>query len=218
MAEWAPEAASAAQQLALWADRLRDLAAMGLRFSDNVYDEERYSTVETIAMEMLAVAAVETPEAMEPLRAPVLSRPTPMVGGEGAVIDDAGQILLIRRADNGLWAMPGGALEVGETPVRGVQREVLEETGVKCEPAALVGVYDSRRCGSPSRHHYYLLSFVLRPVDGILPVEPSHPAEILDLGWFGQDGLPEAIHPGTLLRIDRAYWVWSSRAGAEFDR
>ena len=75
--------------------------------------------------------------------------------GDAAVIDDDGRILLVQRADNSKWAMPGGAMEVSETPAEGVVREAFEETGVRCEVVALVGVFDSRLCGTISRHHLY---------------------------------------------------------------
>jgi ADP-ribose pyrophosphatase YjhB (NUDIX family) len=52
-----------------------------------------------------------------------------------------GRILLIRRSDNDLYAIPGGALELGETLTQAVRREVMEETGVAVEVTGLVGVY-----------------------------------------------------------------------------
>lgn len=58
-----------AQQLALWADQLRDLSAMGLHFSRSIYDTQHYQTVQNIAMEMLALATGDLPEQIEPLRA-----------------------------------------------------------------------------------------------------------------------------------------------------
>ena len=106
------QAVTNAEQIALWADKLRDLSALGLRFAENVYDQERYRAAQDIAMAMLAVATNESLADLEPLRAPIFSRPTPFVGGDGAVIDDEGRILLIQRADNALWAIPGGAMEV----------------------------------------------------------------------------------------------------------
>jgi ADP-ribose pyrophosphatase YjhB (NUDIX family) len=57
------------------------------------------------------------------------------------VQDDTGRILLIRRTDNDLYAIPGGALELGETLTQTVQREVMEETGVAVEVTGLIGVY-----------------------------------------------------------------------------
>jgi ADP-ribose pyrophosphatase YjhB (NUDIX family) len=57
------------------------------------------------------------------------------------VRDEAGRLLLIRRTDNDLYAIPGGALELGETLTQTVQREVMEETGIAVEVTGLIGVY-----------------------------------------------------------------------------
>lgn len=65
--------------------------------------------------------------------------------GVGAVVWNEGRLLMIRRANEpgaGCWSIPGGKLELGETTEQAVQREVLEETAVCCEPIALIGVYD----------------------------------------------------------------------------
>jgi ADP-ribose pyrophosphatase YjhB (NUDIX family) len=206
-----------AQQIAFWADRLRDVSAMGLLFTRNIHDQEAFRRVQTIAMEMLALATGESVEQMEPLRAPIFARPTPLAVGDAAVIDDRGRILLIRRADNGKWAMPGGALEVGETPAEGVVRETLEETGVRCRAVALVGVFDSRLCGTLSRHHLYHFMFLCEPLTGEGVEEPSHAVEVLDVGWFSEDGLPEDIDPGHVTRIPEAFRVWRGDARAFFD-
>lgn len=207
-----------AGQIALWADRLRDLAAMGLHFAENIYDRERYRTVQDVAMAMEALATGASLDELEPLRATVFSHATPFVGGEAAVIDRAGRILLIRRADNGRWAMPGGALEVGETPAEGVLREVLEETGVACEALALIGVFDARLQGLASPHHIYLVNFLCRPLDGVEAGSPSHANEVLDVAWFDAAGLPANIHPGTLTRIEEGYRLWRDGGPAFFDR
>ena len=134
------------------------------------------------------------------------------------MIDGEGRILLIRRADNGKWAMPGGALEVGETPATGVVREALEETGVHCRPVALVGVFDSRLCGTTSRHQLYMFVFLCEPLDCPESVEPSHALEVTDKGWFAEDGLPEDLDPGHRFRIPEAFRVWRGEGRAFFDR
>src|SRR6266508_5887984 len=59
------------------------------------------------------------------------------------VLNRAGEFLLIRRTDNGNWALPGGAMDPGESMTRAAVREVEEETGVVCEVTGLVGVYTS---------------------------------------------------------------------------
>src|ERR1039458_8281976 len=58
-----------------------------------------------------------------------------------AVTNDAGALLLIRRSDNDNWALPGGAIDLGESMTRAAVRETLEETGVDCEITGLVGIY-----------------------------------------------------------------------------
>ena len=206
-----------AEQIALWADKLRDLSAMGLHFSKNIHDEIAFRAVQTVAMEMLALATGEEWEHIEPLRASVFSRPTPMAVGDAAVIDEQGRILLVRRADNGKWAMPGGALEVGETPADGVLREAWEETGVSCRVTSLVGVFDSRLCGTPSRHHLYQFVFLCKPSSRKAD-KPSHAVETLEVGWFTESNLPSDLDPGHKTRIPEAFRVWHGDHRAFFDR
>ena len=205
-----------AEQIALWADRLRDISATGLLFSKNIHDEDAFRAVQTIAMEMLALATDESLEQIESLRAPVFSRPTPLVGADAAVIDRQGRILLVQRADNGKWAMPGGALEVGETPAEGVVRETLEETGVHCRAVSLVGVFDSRFCSTTSRHHLYILAFLCEPLDHEVE-KPSHAVEVLNVGWFAEGSLPGDIDPGHQARIPEAFRVWRGHSRVFFD-
>jgi ADP-ribose pyrophosphatase YjhB (NUDIX family) len=58
-----------------------------------------------------------------------------------AVRNAAGQVLLVRRIDDGNWELPGGRVEVGETARQAVVREVAEESGISIELTALSGVY-----------------------------------------------------------------------------
>jgi ADP-ribose pyrophosphatase YjhB (NUDIX family) len=58
-----------------------------------------------------------------------------------AVTNDAGEILLIRRSDNDNWALPGGAVDLGESLSQAAIRETREETGVDCEVTGLSGIY-----------------------------------------------------------------------------
>lgn len=205
-------------QIALWADKLCDVSAKGLRFADSPYDKEHYQDVQNIAIAMMAAAGNESIAQLEPLRATLFSRPTPITVGDAAVIDDDGRILLIRRKDNQKWAMPGGALDVGETPAEGVVREALEETGVHSEPIALVGVFDSRFTGGVSRHHLYQFVFLCRPLDNQEMDAPSHAHEVLDAQWFSENALPEDLDPGHVTRIPEAFRIWHGEMSAFFDR
>ena len=107
---------SMAANKAMWGQPPADFTAPKPAPEDpTVHADMKRGEITDDTMAMLALATGETLAEMEPLRAPVFSRPTPFTVGDAAVIDDDGRILLIRRADNGRWAMPGGALEVGST-------------------------------------------------------------------------------------------------------
>jgi ADP-ribose pyrophosphatase YjhB (NUDIX family) len=207
-----------AEKIALWADRLRDLSAMGLLFAKSGHDEIAYREVQNVAMEMLALATDEPLEKIEPLRFTIFARPTPLMTGDAAIIDNEGRILLIRRADNGLWALPGGALDVGETPAEGVQREALEETGFHGRAVSLVGVFDSRRCRSLSPHHLYHFVFLCELLEREPAQKPTHAFEVLEMAWFREEDLPEEIDPGHVSRIPQAFRVWRGDQRAFFDR
>ena len=133
----------ATEEMYVIADELRSIADLGLHFAESNYDNDRYKRVRSLSARL--VAAIENRPAddvMEEYMGPLV-RATPFVCAEAAVFQEE-RILLIRREDNGLWAMPGGATEVGETWAESVERELREETGVQGAASKLLGVFDSR--------------------------------------------------------------------------
>lgn len=68
-----------------------------------------------------------------------------MVPSVNVVVADADRILLIRRTDNGNWAVPGGAIDLGESMIAAAVRETHEESGVDCEITGLIGIFTDPR-------------------------------------------------------------------------
>jgi 8-oxo-dGTP diphosphatase len=94
----------------------------------------------------------------------------PLVG-VGAIIVEAGRVLLVKRGHApllGEWSIPGGVLEVGETVREAAVREAAEETGLTVEPGVLLGVFDRvlRDENGRVRYHYVLVDFLCRRVAG----------------------------------------------------
>jgi ADP-ribose pyrophosphatase YjhB (NUDIX family) len=93
--------------------------------------------------------------------------------GVAAIVLRSDQVLLVlrgREPARGLWGLPGGMLELGETAVAGVRREVLEECGVEVEIGPLVGVFEpmQRDDAGRLRYHYVVLDYLATYVSGEL--------------------------------------------------
>lgn len=180
----------------LIADELRSIADLGLHYAQNDYDRERYSR--TLSLSARLLAAIEKRPADEVMEEYEGSLPhaTPYVAADAAVFRD-GRILLIKREDNGLWAMPGGATEVGETWAQSAERELHEETGVEGKATMLLGVFDSRLWGSRAKYHIYSSVWLVEIGDDQNPVAGP---ETIDVRFFAKDDLPD-LSPGHQSRI-----------------
>jgi 8-oxo-dGTP pyrophosphatase MutT (NUDIX family) len=116
---------------------------------------------------------------------PDAPRPTGIVPAVAvAVVNDAGQLLMIRRTDNDQWAIPGGKQEVGETPMEAARREVREETGILCEITGLVGIFSNPRnvveyTSSGEVRQEFSILFAGRPVGG----EITTSTESQEVNW-----------------------------------
>jgi ADP-ribose pyrophosphatase YjhB (NUDIX family)/2-polyprenyl-3-methyl-5-hydroxy-6-metoxy-1,4-benzoquinol methylase len=187
-----------ADELRRLGDELRVLAETGLHYTEaDPYNHDRYEQLRTLAARTFSLADVRGHEEIERTLFDRLTHLAPVPVADAAVVDDDDRILLIRRADDGLWAMPGGGYNMGETPVEGAVRETREETGYVVEPIDLVGVHDSRYCGSRSALQLYQFVFLCRVVSR---QEITTPHEVTDVRWFAPSELPE-LSPGHGIRI-----------------
>jgi len=128
----------------------------------------------------------------------------PIPGVAGLTIHDDQVLLTVRGKPprKGMWGIPGGVVEVGETLVKAVQREVLEETQIVVEPLELITVLDSiiRDDLGRIRYHYVLFEYLCRYVSGA--VVPGDDAP--NAGWIPLDELDSVnIMPSTRRFIER---------------
>jgi ADP-ribose pyrophosphatase YjhB (NUDIX family) len=135
---------------------------------------------------------------------PAAPRPNSLVPATTVVVPDADRrVLLIRRSDNGLWALPGGAMDVGEYLADAAVREVREETGLDVEIVGILGTYTDPRhviaYDDGEVRQQFAICFEARQIGGTLLADGS---EAKDARFFSAEELPGlSIHPSMLLRV-----------------
>ena len=187
------------QELYLIANEMRGMASLGKRFAGNVYEAERAQRMMALAVKIAALADESSPDEVAAIfDVESWRRFSPVIGVETAVFDSNGAILLAQRQDSGLWVLPGGVAEIGETLAEAALRELWEETGLRGMVARLLAVFDGRRWGTRGKVH------LIHPVILVTCSEPSPVpgSEMLAAGFFLPDQLP-ALHPGHDQRVPK---------------
>jgi ADP-ribose pyrophosphatase YjhB (NUDIX family) len=198
----APERASMSQanllvEVARFIQRITAIARTGLAFSPLGFDAERYEELLHEAAHLNILLSQEAPDAAEELfkrwRESVGDAydgyVTTAVGCGAIVFNSKDEILMIKRP-SGRWFYPTGFCDVGVSPAENVAREVREETGLAVTPIRLMGVTDSLKLGSPARHLYSILFYCRLDGGEIRP----HPLEVLEVGFFPFEQIPEPLH------------------------
>jgi ADP-ribose pyrophosphatase YjhB (NUDIX family) len=128
--------------------------------------------------------------------------PTPKLDVRAALFDgDA--ILLVREASDGLWSLPGGWIDIDESPARAAERETKEESGFDCKATKLIAVWDrNRHPHPPMLLHVYKLLFLCELRGG----SPKLSQETTEIGFFRADALPPLSTARVLApQIERAF-------------
>ena len=189
-----------------WARGLQVIAQNGLTYTTDVYDQERYRAVRDVAAEMMAANSDTDTESVLELFAQEAGYATPKIDVRGAVFrDDA--ILMVREASDGRWSLPGGWADVNDSPSENIVREISEESGFETRVQKLAAVLDrSRHPHVPAMpYHVYKMFFICEIIGGT--PKPNH--EIHDVGFFGEDAIPE-LSLGRVLpaQIARMFVHW----------
>ena len=184
------------RDLVRWSEALAAIARTGLGFTQSLYEQERFEEVLHVAADIKAAAdeALEVTreqdhfvqEWLDSVGEGVPGYVTPKVAVGCLVTNEQGEILLVQRSDSGIWLYPTGWADVGYSASEVAVKEVLEETGIECEPVSMLGVVDGQRMGF-TRFGMYLLLFHCRATGGELK---AHPLETSGVGWFTEATLP----------------------------
>jgi ADP-ribose pyrophosphatase YjhB (NUDIX family) len=168
-----------------WAREIFSLSQSGLTYSGNQYDIERYKRLQEITAEIIESQSDISRESALDSFSMQAGYITPKVDVRGAVVQD-GKILLIQERADGMWAMPGGWADLGNSPASVAEREVWEESGYRVKADKVVAVIDANRIQPMEFYHAYKIIFLCKLVGG----EPRTSYETLAVDFFDPDHLP----------------------------
>ncbi len=209
-AEWqSAGAAVAASTPALpwlpWARQIAAIAQNGLTFSENPFDRQRYEALRALGLEIMERAIQPSAQTAAHVRRLLLAGATgyatPKLDVRGAVFrgepDGGAQVLMVKERSDGGWTLPGGWVDVGESPSRAVEKEVREESGFEVRARKVIAVLDRDRQGHPAYAFHAWKVFVLCEIVGGGAHAHGDGIEIDAVAFFRRDELP----PLSLTRI-----------------
>ena len=169
-----------------WASRLNAIAQNGLLFSQDRYDLERYTSLRNIAAEIMEAHTGVDAAMIRDFFAREEGYATPKVDVRGVVFLE-NTLLFVKEPEEGLWSLPGGWADVGESPSEAVVREVFEESGYTTRAVKMLAVYDrNKHVHPPIPHHAYRLFMRCELLSPVPTGKPEAEAR-----FFPEDAIPE---------------------------
>ena len=169
-----------------WAQQLQAVAQTGDAYANNDFDRQRYDLVRKIAAEIMAAGGGGAPQDIVDVFVREGGYATPKLDVRAAVFRDD-RILMVQERSDGLWTLPGGFADVGDTPSVAIEREVVEESGFSVKVSKLVALFD-RNCHPhpPFGYHIWKAFFLCDLLGG--EAQPS--IETSAVGFFAEHDLP----------------------------
>ncbi|MEM9214456.1 MAG: NUDIX hydrolase [Cyanobacteria bacterium P01_F01_bin.150] len=185
-----------------WAREIKAIAQNGLTYAESPFDVQRYGRLQELAAEMLASQTNLNDEQILAIFRHETGYATPKVDARGVVFKD-NKILLVQELD-GAWALPGGWIDINESPREAVVREIWEESGYKVQPVKLLSVFDrSKHPHQPKRPYHLYKLFIRCELTG---GSSTTSIETTAVDFFAEDSLPPiSISRVTPCQIRRAF-------------
>ncbi|QFI55651.1 NUDIX hydrolase [Aeromonas simiae] len=163
-------------------------AQAGLTYSRDPFDIQRFEALRAACVALLAEPNGLDPAALAGWIRLDAGYPTPKLDVRAMMRDEHDRLLLVREKSDGLWTLPGGWCDIGDSPADAVVREVREETGLVCEAVQLLALFDKLKHPHPPQlPHAHKAFFHCRIIAGALQEETD---ETSAAGWFAIDALP----------------------------
>lgn len=175
-----------------WSRRIQAITQSGIQYAANPFDLGRYRELNQIAAEMMADGTGTAPGDVQIVFDAQSGYATPKLDVRGVVLKGE-KILLVRELmDGGLWTLPGGFVEINESPSSAVERELREEAGVITKAKRILAVYDHNLHGHPHFPFHVYQMFI--ECDLVAEATPD-PIETADPTYFSLRDLPKLSLP-----------------------
>ena len=186
-------------------EEVQTIARNGLNYAQNIYDRERYERLLRLCVQNYSELLDRPTAEIQTKLNGELGHITPKLGGDAAIFDDRGRILLMDRVDGSGWCLPCGWVEPNERPADTAVRETREETGLEVSVRRLVGVFSRPASQTTGLHSMSAVVHLCDVVGGELTL--SH--EGLGLRYWYLDEVPKwATDHEKKARAAHAMWVF----------
>ncbi len=193
-------------------EEIQTVARNGLNYTQNVYDRERYERLLALSVQNYSELLDRPSSEIRTKLSRELGHITSKLGGDAAIFDDQGRVLLMDRVDGSGWCLPCGWVEPNERPADTAVRETKEETGLEVEVRRLVGVFSRPANQTTGLHSMSAVVHLCDVVGGELTL--SH--EGLGLRYWPLDEVPKWATDHEK-KARAAYAMWVSGADAVSD-
>lgn len=171
-----------------WAREIQAISQTGLHYAENDFQVQRNTRLQEISAEIVSSYSDLEYSDLVNIFNQQIGYATPRIDVRGAVFRSNALLLVRERLDGG-WTMPGGWVDVGDTPSGAVEREVYEESGFKVKARKVIGVYDANRTGPLDVFHAFKIVFLC----DILSGEARTSDETSEVRYFSEGDLPSTL-------------------------
>jgi ADP-ribose pyrophosphatase YjhB (NUDIX family) len=181
---------------------LKAIAQIGLTFSEDAFDRQRYERIQELSAALLANGSNGDAAKVLDLFQREVGYATPKVDVRGAAFRE-GRVLMVREVSDGGWTLPGGWADVNQTAAECVAREISEESGFQARALKLAAVHDYGK-RNRLRHidSIYKMFFICEIIGG----EARASDETSEVAFFARNELPElSLGRTTAAQIDRMF-------------
>ncbi|WP_029192658.1 NUDIX hydrolase [Paenibacillus harenae] len=181
-----------------WAKQIQAIAQIGLTYTKDPYDIERYEDLRQISIDILSNYTLIEKQQLKLSFANETGYATPKVDIRGVVFNH-NKILLVREKIDGAWALPGGWADIGYSPAEVAIKEIKEESGFVVTPVRLLAVLDKKNHDHPPEpYHVYKFFIECKIVGG----EAETGLETSEVDFFDEHNLPElSLERNTLKQV-----------------